>query len=140
MTVMTTDLWLSMNRKDHMKQALALVLASGTFGLTTGAEAGVAPPAAHPFVFEEATVDATPRPLLVDDEGEGGNWFWSNGGGSDDRDDGGSDDGNGGGSGSDDCNPDDPVCAAGNAAPAGTVAPPKNGLFTDGTAPVVKSN
>ena len=30
--------------------------------------------------------------------------------------------------------------AAGNAAKAGTVAPPKNGLFTDGTAPVVKSN
>ena len=44
----------------------------------------------------------------------------------------------------DDCEEeDDDDCAAapnGNAAKAGTVAPPKNGLFTDGTAPVVKSN
>ncbi len=40
------------------------------------------------------------------------------------------------GGGGDDC----PSGAAGNAAKAGTVAPPKNGLFTNGTAPVVKSN
>lgn len=123
-----------------MKQALALILASGTLGLAPDAEAGGIPPAAHPYVFDGQTADTTPRPLLVDDDGEGDNWFWSNGGGSDDGNGGSSDDGNGGGSGSDDCNPDDPLCAAGNAAPAGTVAPPKNGLFTDGTAPVVKSN
>jgi hypothetical protein len=29
---------------------------------------------------------------------------------------------------------------AGKAAPAGTFAPPQNGLFTNGTAPQVKSN
>ena len=75
---------------------------------------------------------STIRPLPVDDDGEDGGWLWSNGDGSDD--------GNGGGSDSDDCNQDDPACAAGNAAPAGTVAPPRNGLFTDGSAPVVKSN
>jgi hypothetical protein len=43
----------------------------------------------------------------------------------------------------DDCEDEDEPCAAnsaGNAAPAGTVAPPTNGLFTSGTAPVVKSN
>ena len=123
-----------------MKQALALVLASGTLGLATDAEAGVAPPAAHPYVFEGQTADTATRPLLVDDDSEDGSWFWSNGGGSDDGNGGGSDGGNGGGSDSDDCNMNDPACAAGNAAPAGTVAPPKNGLFTDGTAPVVKSN
>lgn len=73
-----------------------------------------------------------------DDEGEGG-WFWSL------LEDGHADD--------DDCEDDveddegeddeDDECAsgaAGNAAKAGTVAPPQNGLFTDGTAPVVKSN
>ena len=38
---------------------------------------------------------------------------------------------------------DDDDCASattGNASKAGTAAPPRNGLFTDGTAPVVKSN
>ena len=44
---------------------------------------------------------------------------------------------------SNDCNDDDPGCLTqgrGNAAPAGSIAPPKNGLFTDGTVPQVKSN
>ncbi|MFX0546602.1 PepSY domain-containing protein [Roseovarius sp. S1116L3] len=35
---------------------------------------------------------------------------------------------------------DDGRGAAGNAAPAGSVAPPKNGLFGDGAAPKVNSN
>lgn len=121
-----------------MKQALALILASGTLGLAADANAGTAPLAAHGFVFEDAaTAD---QPLLASDDGEGGSWLWSAGGGSDDGNGDGSDEGNGGGSDSDDCNLNDPACAAGNAAPAGTVAPPKNGLFTDGTAPIVKSN
>lgn len=116
-----------------MKQALALLLAGGTLGLGTHAGAGTAPAAAHPVILEGPAHSSAIRPLPVDDDGEdGGGWLWSNGDGSDD--------GNGGGSDSDDCNPDDPACAAGNAAPAGTVAPPKNGLFTDGSAPVVKSN
>lgn len=123
-----------------MKQALALVLAGGTLGLAPDADAGTAPRQAHAFVLEDADTGSAAHPLLVDDDGEGGSWFWSTGGGSDDGNGGGSDEGNGGGSGSDDCNLNDPACAAGNAAPAGTVAPPKNGLFSDGTAPVVKSN
>ncbi|NGQ92677.1 hypothetical protein G5V65_17425 [Rhodobacter sp. HX-7-19] len=123
-----------------MKQALALVLASGTLGLAPDAEAGIAPPAAHAYVFADAAAGTPTRPLLVDDGS--GDWalFWANGGGSDDGNGGGSDGGNGGDSDDDDCNLNDPACGAGNAAPAGTVAPPKNGLFTDGTAPVVKSN
>jgi hypothetical protein len=45
----------------------------------------------------------------------------------------------------DDCEGEDDEdnCAAattGNAPKADIVAPPRNGLFTDGTAPVVKSN
>lgn len=131
-----------------MKQALALVLASGTLGLAPDAEAGIAPPAAHAYVFSDAAAGMPARPRLVDDNS--GDWalFWANGGGSDGGNGGGSDGGNGGGSDGgnggdsdgDDCNLNDPACAAGNAAPAGTVAPPKNGLFTNGTAPVVKSN
>jgi hypothetical protein len=42
----------------------------------------------------------------------------------------------------DDCDDDDEVgCAAGsNPAPAGTVAPPANGLFSTGAAPLVQVN
>ncbi len=69
------------------------------------------------------------RRIRIDDhgdEGEGG-WFWSL---SDDDDEG--DDG--------DCEDEDDCAtrASGNAAKAGTVAPPQNGLFTNGTAPAVK--
>jgi len=123
-----------------MKQALALILAGGTLGLAAEADAGAAPLTAHPFVFEGPDSPDAGQPVLVEDDDEGGSWFWSTGGGSDESNGGGSDEGNGGGSDSDDCNLADPVCAAGNAAPAGSVAPPKNGLFTDGIAPVVKSN
>lgn len=119
-----------------MKHALALILAGGTLGIVADAQAG-ALPATPQATRMEGHADAADRPLLVEDDGEEGGWFWSNGGGSDADS---SDDGNGGGSDSDDCNLTDPACAAGNAAPAGSVAPPKNGLFTDGTAPVVKSN
>lgn len=124
-----------------MKQALALILAGGTLGLAADADAGTAPLAAHAFAFEDAASSAAaPPPQRVEDDAEGRAWLWSIGGGSDDGNGDGSDEGNGGGSDSDDCNRDDPACAAGNAAPAGTVAPPRNGLFTDGTAPVVTSN
>lgn len=69
-----------------------------------------------------------------DDDSRIGGWIRSLSG-DDDEDD----------EGDDDCEEegDDDDCAAGmsnNAAKAGTVAPPKNGLFTDGTAPAVKSN
>ena len=123
-----------------MKQALAFVLAGTAIGTCAATLAEAAPVPAHGILLEARPTgaDAPSGALTVSDDGEEGGWFWANGGGS------GSDDGNGGGSDSDDCSEDDdPACvngAAGNAAPAGTVAPPKNGLFTEGTAPQVKSH
>ena len=113
-----------------MKQVFALVLAGSALIAGQNALAATAPVAAHGFAFDAPMAATGPSlpPTLVSDDGEEGTWFLSNGGGS----------------GSDDCNADDdPSCAlggAGNAAPAGTVAPPQNGLFTNGTAPQVKSN
>ena len=121
-----------------MKQALALILAGTTIGLAPEAMAGGGVPAAHPFVLEGPDVQAVgpERALQISDDGDDdqSGWLWrGNGGGS------GSGDDNGGGS-SDDCNRDDPTCRIGNAAPAGSMAPPKNGLFTDGTAPRATTN
>jgi hypothetical protein len=120
-----------------MKLALALLLMTTTLG------AGPAALAAAPLrVLNPApegvglSAGQAPDSLLTlidddgdDDEGEGG-WLSS----SDDEDD---DD--------DDCDADedDDDCASatpGNASKAGTTAPPRNGLFTDGTAPVATSN
>ena len=42
--------------------------------------------------------------------------------------------------GEDDDEDEDSCSGAGNPAPAGSVAPPKNGLFGDGSAPKVQSN
>lgn len=85
-----------------------------------------------------------------DDEGGGGwlgSWGEYEGGDDDAGGDGGEGGDDAGGDGGDDCDEDEDggagACAgtgAGNAAKAGTVAPPKNGLFTDGTAPVVTTN
>jgi hypothetical protein len=74
--------------------------------------------------------DGDEEDVEEDDEGEGG-WFWSLSE-DDDEDDNDCEDGDE----DDDCG----AGTAGNAAKAGTVAPPQNGLFTNGTAPVVKSN
>lgn len=120
-----------------MKQAIALLLAGSAISLAGAAFAGAAPAGAHAFIFEGPAAGTDNRLLRVsgdDDEGEGEGegWFWSG------SDEGGSDD--------DDCEDDDEdeggcaAGAAGNAAPAGSVAPPKNGLFTDGTTPQVKTN
>jgi len=120
-----------------MKNGFALLLASSAICLAGSAFAGGAPVTAHAFVFEEATgaqADAA-RPILVDDDEEDddddeGGWFSS---AEDDEDD-------------DDCDEDDGDeggClpgGAGDPARAGSVTPPKNGLFTDGTAPKVISN
>lgn len=120
-----------------MKHGFALLLASSAICLAGGAFAGGAPVTAHAFVFEEATsaqADAA-RPILVDDDEEGeedddGGWFSSDDDEDDDDDCGEEDDDAGG------CLPG----GAGNPARAGTVTPPRNGLFTDGTAPKVISN
>lgn len=120
-------------RKIRMRLTLALLLMTTTFG--TGS-AVFAAGQGRPLLPETNIVShAAPDAALIQidddgDEGEDG-WFWSL---SDDDDD--------------DCEEDDDEgeetgCAAGatgNAAKAGTVAPPQNGLFTNGTAPVVKSN
>lgn len=119
-----------------MKQALTLLLAGGAIGLASAVFAGAAPFGAHGFVFEGPATGTDVQLLRVsgdDDDGkENDGWLgWASGQGESDDDD-------------DDCEEDDEggctAGGAGNAAPAGTVAPPKNGLFTNGTAPQVKSN
>lgn len=123
-------------RKIRMKLALALLLMTTTLGT---ASAVLAAGPARPLLPETGILSqAAPGDALtqIDDDGDRGadGWFWSSS--DDDEDD------------DDDCEEDDDQgeengCAAGatgNAAKAGTVAPPKNGLFTNGTAPVVKSN
>lgn len=116
-----------------MKLALALLLMTTT--LATGS-AVLAAGQGRPLLPETSIASrAAPDAALIqiDDDGDkdADGWFWSS---SDDDED-------------DDCEEEDEGeetgCAAGaadNAAKAGTVAPPQNGLFTNSTAPVVKSN
>ena len=123
-----------------MKLALALLMMTSALGAGSVAFAGapgrnlMPDPEVVGLVAGQMPDSAL---ILIDDDGdededenEGGG-LWS----SDDDDD---DDEDG------DCEAeDDDDCApatTGNASKAGTVAPPRNGLFTDGTAPVVKSN
>lgn len=124
-------------RRFRMKLALALMLMTTALG--TGTVALAAAPGRNlmpaPKVVGQSA-DQAPDSMLIlidddgdDDEGKGGRLSSS-----DDEDD---DD--------DDCEGEDDEdnCASattGNASKAGTVAPPRNGLFTTGTAPVVKSN
>ena len=115
-----------------MKLAFALLL------MTTSLGAGSAVLAAGQglSVTPGASLHYSPAPgaaltLIDDDEDDDGGWFWQLGRGDDQDED-------------EDCeDEDEDDCLAqnaGNAAKAGTVAPPKNGLFSNGTAPVVTSN
>lgn len=120
-----------------MKLALALLLMTTALG--PGSAALAAAPGRNlmpaPKVVGQSASQAPDSTLiLIDDDGddddEDGGWLSS----SDDEDE---DD--------DDCEGEDDEdnCASattGNASKVGTVAPPRNGLFTTGTAPVVKSN
>jgi hypothetical protein len=124
-------------RRFKMKLALALMLMTTALG--PGTVALAAAPGRNlmpaPKVVGQSA-DQAPDSMLIlidddgdDDEGKGGRLSSS-----DDEDD---DD--------DDCEGEDDEdnCASattGNASKAGTVAPPRNGLFTTGTAPVVESN
>lgn len=123
--------------RNPMKLAFALLLMSTTLGAGSAAFAA----GQGLSLFPDASLASRPAPdaalTLIDDEGadgdhngEGG-WFWSLSGNDDEEDD-------------DDCDEgDDDDCAAGgagNAAKAGSAPPPQNGLFTNGTAPVVNSN
>ena len=119
-----------------MKHGIALLLAGSAISLAGQAFAGGIPITAHAFLLEAAANQPADvlRPTLVDDDDDGedddeGGWFASD---DDDDDD-------------DDCEEDDDDggCAgdgSGNPARAGTATPPRNGLFTDGTAPKVISN
>jgi hypothetical protein len=119
-----------------MKRAFALLLM--TTGLCAGLGTGSAALAAGQGLPLKPEASVTSRSaldaplILIDDDGDegDGSWFWSL---SDDDDVCEEDDDE---EGEDDCS----AGAADNAAKAGTAPPPKNGLFTDGTAPVVKSN
>lgn len=106
------------HRRSDMKLALSLLLIGTTLGTAPTAFAGTQGPASvlHPA----AEADATLTLIDSDDDDDTGGWLWPKSRGDDEGD-----------------------CAVGtngNASKAGTVAPPKNGLFTNGTAPVVKSN
>jgi hypothetical protein len=127
-----------------MKTTFALLVVTTAISAATGAMAAVPRLATGPVGVVADGADAPSADLTqVSDEDEDGSWFWpvSNGGGSDDSNGGGS-----GGGNDDECEDDDEggaacgVGGAGNAAPAGTVAPPSNGLFTKGTAPTATTN
>ena len=124
-----------------MKLALALLMMTSALG--TGSVALAAAPGRNLLPDPEVvglTSGQAPASALIlvdddgdEDEGEGEGGWLSSSADEDDDDDGG------------DCEAedDDDDCASattGNASKAGTAAPPRNGLFTDGTAPVVKSN
>lgn len=111
-----------------MKKTLTLLVASTALTAAIGVPAwstmrvsggeGLWPLAAH---FDEGT-QALPLVRVSDDDDD------------DDRDDRDDDDDD------DDEDDDDDRGGARNPAPAGTVAPPQNGLFGTGTAPQVKVN
>ncbi|WP_164517210.1 hypothetical protein [Tabrizicola piscis] len=121
-----------------MKLAFALLLMSTTLGAGSAAFAA----GQGLSLFPDASLASRPAPdaalTLIDDDGaEGddkgeGGWFWSLSGGDAAEDDDDCDEG--------DDDDDSAARGTGNAAKAGTAPPPQNGLFTNGTAPVVKSN
>mgnify|MGYP001764878919 CR=1 FL=1 len=111
-----------------MKFAFVLLMMTTTLGAGSAALAGGQGLSLTPGASLPLRTMSDPALTLIDDddEDEDGGSLWPS---SDDDDDCGDDD-------EDSC----AAGAAGDAAKAGTVPPPKNGLFTDGTAPVVKSN
>jgi hypothetical protein len=114
----------------HAFLLMTTTLASGSAVLAAGQGVGLTLGAANVSMPDQNAPNGAIT--LVDGDEEGG-WIWQWGEDDDDEDE------------DDDCEDDDDddncaTGAAGNAAKAGTVAPPQNGLFTNGTAPVVKSN
>lgn len=107
-----------------MKFPLTLVL----LGSALAAQADAAQPgtpAAHGRALSDL---GSPVVLVADDDEEGGTWLSF----------GGDDDSSG-----EECDDDEETCppqGRANAAPAGTVAPPANGLFGDGKAPKASMN
>lgn len=119
-----------------MKRTFALLLITTVLGSGSAAIAGGQGLFLLPDVGVASRAVPGATPTLIDgDEDEDSGWLWSWSGEEEEDDD--EDD--------DECEDDDDEndCAAGatgNAAKAGTAPPPNNGLFTDGTAPEVKSN
>lgn len=120
-----------------MKKTLSLLVASTAMSATLGlpvlsAQAGSEPAAPSELVLAEGSVKAQPIILLNGDDDDEGGYILRRHGDDDDDDDEGCE-------GDDD---DDGACQNGgrNPAPAGTVAPPANGLFGTGAAPQVKVN
>ena len=115
-----------------MKLALALLLIGTTLGTGPAAFAvGQGLPASAHAVLHPAAEPGATLTLIDSDDDDKAGWLWPKSH-DDDEDD-------------DDCDEngdEDDNCKEGaaNIAKPGTVAPPKNGLFTDGTAPMVKSN
>jgi hypothetical protein len=126
-------------RRFKMKLALALMLMTtalgpGTVALAAAPGRNLMP--APKVVGQSADQAPDSMLILIDDDGDDDDEEGGRLSSSDDEDDDDDDD---------DCEGEDDEdnCASattGNASKAGTVAPPRNGLFTDGTAPVVKSN
>lgn len=137
-----------------MKLALALVLMSTALGTGTVA---LAAGQRHVLMPDPAAVGLRMGPApdgvltLVDDddddEGEDddeGGWLSSSDDDDEDDDEAEGDDDDDGDTdkecSSDDGDDDCPAASTPNASKAGTVAPPRNGLFTEGTAPAVTLN
>ena len=120
-----------------MKRSLALLaLGTALVGSLTGALAAPLSPRLT------LTADASPYVLIDSDDNTGG---WLSGlWGSDDDEEGDDDDAEDDDCGDDDEDgeggEDDDCATTGNAAPAGTVTPPKNGLFGSGAAPKATMN
>jgi hypothetical protein len=119
-----------------MKLTFALLLMTTALGADLAAGSAVFAAGRGQPLKPDASQTFQPGPgaalTLIDDDGEEseGGWFWSLSDGDNDDDE----------CEDDESREDCADAASGNAAKSGTVAPPQNGLFTSGTAPVVKSN
>ncbi len=109
-----------------MKLPLTLILLGSAMATAAAAQGPVpaTPPSAHARAIGDL---AAPLLQVSDDEDDDNGWFSFGDDGSDEAD-------------CDEDEEDCPTAGRGNAAPAGTVAPPANGLFGDGKAPVASTN
>ena len=108
-----------------MKLPLTLILLGSAMAASAQTPMAPTPPAVHARVI--ADLDAPLVHISDAEDDEDGGWLSFGGDRSDE----------------DDCDEEDedcPTAGRGNAAPAGTVAPPANGLFGDGKAPTASTN
>ena len=125
-----------------MKHAIAIVLLgttliAGSALLAAGPGGAVLMRAAEAGLAADPVTDGALILADGDEDGEGddedgdGGWFWSSEGDDEDEDCDAEEEGE---------EQDEGCVPEKSAAPAGPASPPRNGLFTDGTAPSVKSN